>query len=114
MSNFGRKFRKQESPKKQWALKAQRSAVVFGVVETGRTLGGTLKSNSEKPAMGLIRLPSNSTDGLIAAGNVWINGVVHKDPGRVMQAGDFIAVYPDEQMYLFEDAQGRRALKMKE
>jgi hypothetical protein len=36
------------------------------------------------------------------------------DPAATPQAGDFIAVYPNEQMYLFEDERGRRALRMKE
>ena len=114
MSNFGRRFQKQNTAKK-WALKVQRKdALVFGVVETGSTLGGTLHSNSIQPMLGLVRLPPDSGDALIEAGNVWVDGAVCKDRDRVMHAGNFIAVFPNEKMYLFEDSEGRRALRMKE
>ena len=117
MSNVGRRLQKQkQDTAKKWALKEvqRKDALVFGVVNTGSTLGGTLRSNSIQPMAGLVRLPPDVSDGLIEAGNVWVDGVVCKDHDRVMQAGNFIAVYPNERMYLFEDAQGRRALRMKE
>lgn len=114
MSNISRKLQKQDAAVRKWALKVQRKdALVFSALNGGRTLSSMLQSNSQQPLMGLVRLPPDCGDALIESGNVWVDGVVCKDPDRVLQAGSFIAVFPSSQMYLFEDNEGRRALRLK-
>lgn len=107
MSNIARRVQRQQNITKKWAIKTQRKgAVVLGVTGLA-TLAQAMEINT-RPVNGIALLPAGHTDALISASKVWVNSAVCTDRTRMLKPGDYIAVFPTDEMQLVQDEKARR------